>query len=99
MDNDWDSVLQYVGDLDLDYNEKVAQADEGSLTMQVPTPPVSILSSSPFSFLCANTPFQSNLKMVHLSLTIKKKPALSFQFPPLFFLDLSTFPPRLILSF
>ena len=44
MDNDWDSVLQYVGDLDLEYNEKVGEAEEGSLAMQVPTPPVSITS-------------------------------------------------------
>ena len=50
MDNDWDSVLQYVGDLDLEYNEKVSQADEGSLAMQVPTPPVSIISSFVFFF-------------------------------------------------
>ena len=41
MDNDWDSVLQ----LDLGYDEKVDQADEASLAMQVPTPPVSITSS------------------------------------------------------
>lgn len=50
MENDWDSVLQYVGDLDLEYNEKVAPADEGSFEMQVPTPPVSIASS--FLFFC-----------------------------------------------
>ena len=42
MDTDW---LQYVGDpLDLEYNEKVGQADEESLSpsIQVPTPPVSV---------------------------------------------------------
>ena len=41
MDNDWD---QYVGDLDLEYNnEKFEVADEcPSLSaIQVPTPPVS----------------------------------------------------------
>ena len=48
MDNDWNSVLQYVGDLDLEYNEKVVQADEASFAMQVPTPPVSIASSLSF---------------------------------------------------
>jgi hypothetical protein len=39
MDNEWGSVLQYIGDLDLEYNEKVGQADdsEGSLAMQVST--------------------------------------------------------------
>ena len=56
MDTDW---LQYVGDpLDLEYNEKVGQADEGSLSpaIQVPTPPVSIAWSIVFFFF-AKDPF------------------------------------------
>ena len=50
MDTDW---LQYVGDpLDLEYNEKVGQADEGSLSpaIQVPTPPVSVVWTIVLSF-------------------------------------------------
>jgi hypothetical protein len=45
MDNDWDQLeYQYVGDIDLDYNIKIGEADEGSSlsTIQIPTPPVSI---------------------------------------------------------
>jgi hypothetical protein len=66
MDNDWDSVLQYVGDLDLEYNEKVGQADQASLAMQVPTPPVSNAHPFLFFLFLADTLFQSNLMTAHL---------------------------------
>jgi hypothetical protein len=50
MDNDWD---QYVGDLDLEYNEKFEvladNTESPSLSaIQVPTPPVSIAWTFPF---------------------------------------------------
>ena len=52
MDNNWDSVLQYVGDLDFEHNEKVAQGDERSSATQVPTPPVSIPCNFLFLIFC-----------------------------------------------
>ena len=55
MDTDWDSVLQYAGEsLDLEHNEKIeldGQAGEG-LATQIPTPPVSISTSSSFRKIC-----------------------------------------------
>lgn len=99
MDNNWDSVLQYVGDLDLEYNEKNDQVDEGSPTVQIPTPPVSIAWPL-FYFILSKTPPQSILMTAaHLSLTVKTKPALSFPYPLLFSLDPSIFQPPLTSSF